>query len=91
MTKVLDGSNVWVLGLKTSALYFPTKIRSISIQLCRVQAGGKSIVVGRRTNYEGIFREIFVEAFRNAVFEEEVQGLSLGYKQSESKEYGQRP
>lgn len=35
--------------------------------------------MGRLTNYKGIFREFFVEAFRNSVFEEEVQGLSLGY------------
>lgn len=47
--------------------------------------------MGRLTNYKGIFREFFVEAFRNSVFEEEVQGLSLGYEESGSKEYGQRP
>ena len=35
--------------------------------------------MGRQTNYEGIFREFLVEAFRNSVFEEEIQGLSLGY------------
>lgn len=48
-------------------------------------------MLGRLTNYKGIFREFFIEAFRNAVFEEEVQGLSLSYKQSGSKEYDQRP
>lgn len=38
ITKELDGSNVWVLGLKTSALYFPRKIPPVSTQVCRVQA-----------------------------------------------------